>query len=574
MIVPHSYLGRSRWIEPYIAAGARWLKITDAPDVAYALAAKHPNVNVVYRRIDTRQLGDWMRDFPDAATAGATMAQLFGDIAPLPNLWVEGVNEPVLNSVAEAEYLGIAEAYRVKALAARGLKSIIGNFATGNPQNLMFVIWLRAFFGHGGTKASPIGLHEYGVIDIDPATDGFNMMGHRRLIREAGGLASACQWIITETGLDEIHVNGVKRGGGWQSAAAGNPSQERYRDWLLRANAEWERDGVLAACPFTFNDTGKWSDYDMENADVVHAGVLAAMPARTYTRGIDVSSYQTKITSWSDAAASGVKFAFIRNADGTNYPDPEFARNWANARGHVLRGAYQYLREYASGAAQADYFLSRIDPADLGELPCVVDVEMTPTAWYSFAAILKQWVDTVEARTKRKPIIYTRANIWQNLAPYCEKWATGYPLWVARYPFAGKAPDISLLETGQYDPPAVAPFGRWRFWQYSDSGNIPGIGYPVDCDVFDGDLFALAAWGGSTIPEAVYTWQDFINAANRARKVLGYADAVWWSWLFDRAGIANAAIAGRTKAYDGPKIDELNWSAREIAAYRAAGGKG
>lgn len=571
MIVPHSYLGRSRWIEPYIAAGARWIKITDAPDVAYALAARHPNVNVVYRRIDTRQLGDWMRDFPDAATAGATMAQLFGDIAPLPNLWVEGVNEPVLNSVAEAEYLGVAEAYRVKALAARGLKSVIGNFATGNPQNLMFVIWLRAFFGHGGTRASPIGLHEYGVIDIDPATDGFNMMGHRRLIREAGGLASACQWIVTETGLDEIHVNGVKRGGGWQSAAAGNPSQERYRDWLLKANAEWERDGVLAACLFTFNDTGKWSDYDMENADVVHAGVLAAMPARTYTRGIDVSHYQESATSWIDAYASGVRFAFINACDGT-VKDALFDTHWAKSKGVVRRGGYHYLLSYIDGAVQGAFFVSLFKDG-FGELRPCVDVEEASAPAYLHAQRLKQWIDVVEAASKKKPVIYTRPDIWARIAQYCA-WAKDYDVWIARYPFTKKDPGIVEVETGKYDPADLAPFGRWSFWQYTDSGVVPGIGAPVDLDVFDGDEAALAAWGGSTIPEAVYTWQDFINASNRARRALGYADAVWWSWLFDRAGIANAAIAGRTKAYDGPKIDELNWSAREIAAYRAAGGKG
>jgi hypothetical protein len=56
--------------------------------------------------------------------------------------------------------------------------------------------------------------------------------------------------------------------------------------------------------------------------------------------------------------------------------------------------------------------------------------------------------------------------------------------------------------------------------------------------------------------------------------VLGYSDADWWSWLFVRAGIADRALANRTKAYDGPTLGEINWSAKEIAAYKAAGGAG
>ena len=571
-IAPHAYLGRSRWLRPFIAAGARWVKITDAPDVAYAMAAEFPTLNVIYRRVDTRQLGDWMGGWPDAVNAGETMAQLFGDVQPLPNLWIEGINEPVLNSVAEAEYLGRAEARRAQVLVARGLKSIVGNFATGNPQNLMFVVWLRAFLGNGGTKASPIGIHEYGVIDLDPGADGYNMMGHRRLVAEAGTLAAGMSFVITECGLDEIHVNGVKRGGGWRSQC----NEQQYLAWLLRADAEWREDAnVLGAVLFSYNDTERWKDYEMENAQAVNDGLLAAAAAtaRQYTRGIDVSVYQAKITSWAQASTNGIRFAFIRCCDGTQIPDASFAANWANARGHVLRGAYQYFREYASGADQAAFFLGRIDPADYGELPCVVDVEMTPSNWATWAASLKQWIDTVEARTKRRPIIYTRANIWANMAKYFA-WAKDYPLWVARYPYAGKPATMDELQTGRFDPPDVAPFGRWKFWQYSDSGNVAGIGYPVDLDMFDGNEAALRAFAGQVVTQPVYTWQDFINAANRARRVLGYSDANWWSWLFVRAGIDASALANRNAAYNGPKIDALNWSAQEIAAYRAAGGVG
>jgi len=272
----HSYLGRSRWLRRYIAAGATWVKVTDAPDVALAIAREFPKVNVIYRRIDTRQLGDWIGAFPDPMKAGEAMAALFGDIAPAPNLWVEGINEPVLNSVAEAEYLGKAEARRAAILAARGLKSIIGNFATGNPQNLMFVVWLRTYLGNGGSKASPIGVHQYGVLDLDPNADGFNLLGHQRLQREAGALASGMVFVATELGLDRIFVNGAWRGGGWRTQG----NEQQYLAWLLKVEVAFDADrSIIAGLLFDYYSTDMWKDYDMEDANAVNDGLIAAVVA-------------------------------------------------------------------------------------------------------------------------------------------------------------------------------------------------------------------------------------------------------------------------------------------------------
>lgn len=96
------------------------------------------------------------------------------------------------------------------------------------------------------------------------------------------------------------------------------------------------------------------------------------------------------------------------------------------------------------------------------------------------------------------------------------------------------------------------------------------------------DLWAVAKVAGAgapkvepiPVPPSVNTWQDFINATKAASVALRYPEAQWWSWLMVRAGIDSAALAKRKQPYDGPAIGDLNWSAKEIAAYRAAGGKG
>ena len=567
----------SPWSDRALAAGVRWIKVVDDPARAYAIAQKYPACNVIYRKVapqDIEQLSD-LRKHPEFrdAQACAEMFVRLADIATLPNLYVEGANEVKLANYDDAQWYGRVEAIRATLLANRGLRAVVGNFATGNPTLDLFSVWLQTFALNGGPRSALIGLHEYGAINVPAAQDTYNLLRHRRLG------ASGWRWAITECGLDRIKVGGQYVGGGWRAPGSG-VSDAAYWQFMADFNAELEKDdSVACACVFSYGDTERWKDYEMNDAQTFNGNLVAAIAAiaaaskRTYTRGIDVSSWQT-VTNWQSIADAGIKFAFIRNCDALT-SDTKFAANWYGARGKVLRGAYQYFRCTTSGKAQADVFLARIDPNDLGELPAVCDLEQNPTLYgvtpATYATHLRMWVDTIEAAYKRRPIIYTRPDIWAIVKPFCP-WADTYPLWIARYPFA-TVPTLDTLQTGAYDAPDLAPFGRWRFWQYTSSGVLPGVSAPVDLDVFDGDEAALRAFAGITIQEPMYTWQAFINVCNIARQSLGYSDKDWWSWLFTRAGLDDAANK-RTKAYDGPKIDDLNWSAKEIAAYRAAGGKG
>ena len=558
-------------VKPVLDKGQRWIKMINSPDVVYGWAVAYPNVYFVYRRTepeDLQNLSDWMTRWPDPVVC-AGIVEAHNAITSSKNIVCEGINEPKLDSAQTAGWFGRHEAERSKRLAAKGMRAVIGNFATGATTPELFEVWLAAYLAAGGRPDAIIGIHEYGLATMPPASDGYNMLGHRRL---RNGLGKDFLWLITETGCDSITVNGQTVGGGWMDQ---NLSEEAYWAYMTSVEAELQKDAyVLGAFVFTYNGTGRWARHELKNATAFNNLLLGATMARTYTRGIDISSWQP-LADWKRVQAYGIQFAFIRNADAL-VGDEKFAANWAGARGYVLRGAYQYFRSTVSGAAQADYFLGRIARNDLGELPPVVDVEQYATDSIYYAAQLKIWLDKVEAVYKKKPAIYTRPDIWNRIKPYCP-WADMYPLWIARYPYSSTVPSLPVLETGTLDPAVLAPFGRWKVWQYSSIGYVDGIGYPVDLDVFDGDLLALRQFAGLDIPptpEPMFTWQLFINAAFAAGAALKYPSDKVWDWLFVRAGIAEAAAAKRNLAYDGPAIDSLNWSAQEIKAYRASGGKG
>lgn len=188
--------------------------------------------------------------------------------------------------------------------------------------------------------------------------------------------------------------------------------------------------------------------------------------------GIDVSYYQETI-DWPRVYRAGMRFAFIRVSDGTTLGDPMFVRNWAGARRATLRrGAYQYFRPDQSALAQADLLIAAI-ARDPGELPPAIDVEITGgKSPAQLAAGIRTWVDRVRARLHVEPIVYTSPEFWRDAVGGAD--LSAQPLWLAHY---------------TTDCPRVpAPWTRWRFWQHSERGQVPGIQGPVDLDVLAGAL--------------------------------------------------------------------------------------
>lgn len=191
--------------------------------------------------------------------------------------------------------------------------------------------------------------------------------------------------------------------------------------------------------------------------------------------GIDVSRYQGDI-DWPLVAGTGLEFAFVKATEGKDHADENFGQHWA-ALNHtsIRRGAYHYFKPLVDPQLQANNFLSRVGGLQPGDLPAVLDLEERgelPTQ--QFIAQVQRWLDIVEQRTAARPIIYTGHKFYnRHLAGHFK----AYPIWVARY---------------KKEKPLLADGHAFTFWQYTDSGSLPGIDAAVDINVFAGTSLDLA----------------------------------------------------------------------------------
>jgi lysozyme len=230
------------------------------------------------------------------------------------------------------------------------------------------------------------------------------------------------------------------------------------------------------------------SDTDAEG------GLRARVCAEGATvKGVDVSKWQGAV-NWTKVKAAGIEFAFVRLSDGTNTRDSQFNANWANSKAAgVIRGAYQFFRPGQSVNTQADMMIDAIGTYTPGDLPPVIDVEddggLAPA---TVASRVRQWVDRVQAALGVTPIVYTGKYFWRDEVGGPASFKPN-PLWIAQY--TSLCPDIP------------APWTRWTFWQYTDSGSVNGISGPVDTNRFNGSLAQLKEFAAGFAPKALpFAW--------------------------------------------------------------------
>ena len=206
-------------------------------------------------------------------------------------------------------------------------------------------------------------------------------------------------------------------------------------------------------------------------------------PTPTTVDGIDVSYHQGAI-DWSQVAAAGKRFAFVRASAGTLTADPAYAANRAGAQAAGLSvGSYHFANpDLAPNDAgnEATWFLQNATIAS-GDLIPVLDFEVsngldaaTLTGW------AQTWLAQVTAATGVRPIIYTNANFWSTSMGDTDWFArNGYTvLWIAHWTTA-PAPTVPAGSWGG---------SGWTFWQHSSTGAVAGISGAVDLDRFNGSF--------------------------------------------------------------------------------------
>ncbi|MFJ9248768.1 lysozyme [Streptomyces sp. NPDC101776] len=203
------------------------------------------------------------------------------------------------------------------------------------------------------------------------------------------------------------------------------------------------------------------------------------------TKGHDVSSHQKNV-NWPSTKAKGATFVYIKATESTTYRNPYFGPQYDGARASgIIRGAYHFaLPDRSSGAAQAAYFVAHGGDwkADGWTLPPALDIEYNPydkkQGCYGLSkAGTVNWIKAFSAEVKRetgrRPVIYTTTRWWNECTGDNTTLASTHALWIARH----KAADAGTLPAG---------WSYWTFWQYDNSGSLPG-----DQNLFNGTVAQL-----------------------------------------------------------------------------------
>ncbi|MDB5473137.1 MAG: glycoside hydrolase family 25 protein [Devosia sp.] len=203
-----------------------------------------------------------------------------------------------------------------------------------------------------------------------------------------------------------------------------------------------------------------------------HAGVDRArgMPIQ----GIDVARYQGNI-DFRTAFQSGIHFVFMKATEGRDYLDPNFRSNWARAReAGMPRGAYHFMTWCSLASEQAAWFIANV-PNDPDALPPVLDLE-----WNNHSSCRNQpgradalekirvMLDAMERHTGKLPIIYTDMNFHRDILN-------------GEY-----FPNAFWLRSTAAEPHERYSNRTWTFWQWTQTGVVPGIRGEVDRNAFYG----------------------------------------------------------------------------------------
>lgn len=220
---------------------------------------------------------------------------------------------------------------------------------------------------------------------------------------------------------------------------------------------------------------------------ILFAAILLVL-SRTYhtldakpeicARGVDVSSHQGKI-DW-EIVSQHISFAILRcgvNSGNGFRADPYFEENYAGACAAGLDvGCYLYTAATDRMQMCADV-RSALDL--LGHraltMPFFLDIEDKAQKRLlsgSLTNLVSEGCGMIEAEGYPAGVYSYYAFLHRDLnSRRLEK--EGYRIWMARYP-----------QTDQPAKPEQYNFGaNYRYWQYSDKGQIPGISVPVDLDV-------------------------------------------------------------------------------------------
>ena len=264
---------------------------------------------------------------------------------------------------------------------------------------------------------------------------------------------------------------------------------------------------------------------DSGNGDI-DAQSLAdeALPNGAVARGIDVSNFQGTI-DWNQVKAAGVEFAILKVGPVYGKPDSTFERNATECeRLGIPYGVYyySYARSVADANKEADrtlVWLGGHHPSlsvyyDLEDNYILQDPNFSKD---KLAQIAQAFCNRMEA-VGFKSGIYANLNWFNNYLNSPS--LSGYDHWVAQYNWRC---DYA---------------GSYSFWQYSSSGNVPGVNGRCDMNYcFNGSL---------------------LNVDDSKMHIQYEAHVSNIGWMSSKRDGSTAGTTGQSKAVEDLKVSILN----------------
>ena len=184
--------------------------------------------------------------------------------------------------------------------------------------------------------------------------------------------------------------------------------------------------------------------------------------------GIDISSYQSGI----DLTVVPCDFVIIKATQGTGYVNPDCDRAYQQAkRAGKLRGTYHYVGG-GNAVAEADYYVNNIKGYIKDGL-LAIDWEAEQNGAWGNEAYLEQLVRRVIERTGVKPLIYSMASRYAQVAAVAKKLDCG--LWIAEY--------ADMNPTGYQAHPWREGAYACAIRQYTSAGRLNGWGGNLDLNI-------------------------------------------------------------------------------------------
>ncbi|OFK22402.1 glycoside hydrolase family 25 protein [Olsenella sp. HMSC062G07] len=218
------------------------------------------------------------------------------------------------------------------------------------------------------------------------------------------------------------------------------------------------------------------SPYSWDNVKKVNGRLAYVRDGETLSSfGIDVSEHNGDI-DWKKVREAGVEFAYIRvgyrgSIAGNIVEDARFARNMAEARSAGVKvGVYFFSQAKTEGEAreEADFATSKLGGADV-DYPVAFDMEpdaagsdrVSTLSGQELTTAARSFCDQCE-KNGYHAVVYGNQ---YDLSQYDQAELARHGFWYAEY---GTTPTSRL---------------RFRLWQYTKTGTIPGIDGKVDLDL-------------------------------------------------------------------------------------------